>query len=180
MVLLRPAGALLCGMLTAGCGAEREAAGGSLASPRIGAPAPAYSALSIDGDTVSLAGERGRVVLLNVWATWCRPCREELPVLQALHEAHAPEGLEIIGVSVDAAGDERKIREFLREFGITYRIWRDPGERVASTFFTIGVPATYLIGRDGMLLWRHLGPIRADDPRLMPLLRRALAERTAG
>ena len=162
--------------LGAACAPEGgDAATRGIGAPEVGRPAPAYHAVSMDGDSVSLSAQLGRVVLLNVWATWCRPCREELPVLQGLHEAHAGDGLVLIGVSVDAAGDERKIREFLREFGITYDIWRDPGERVASTFFTIGVPATYLIGRDGTLLWKHLGPVRENDPRLMPLLRQALA-----
>ncbi|MGH7664595.1 MAG: TlpA family protein disulfide reductase [Gemmatimonadaceae bacterium] len=146
--------------------------------PTIGEPVPAYEAVTLAGDSVSLDAERGDVVLLNVWATWCHPCRDEIPVLQALHEAHADEGLEIIGVSVDAAGNRDEIERFLDEFGVTYDIWRDPAERISAMFYTVGVPATFLIARDGTLLWRHVGPVRAGDAELERLLSNALA-RTA-
>lgn len=140
----------------------------------VGRPAPAYSTVSIDGDSVSLASQRGQVVLLNVWATWCHPCRDEMPVLQDLHEKYGGQGLNLVGVSVDARGEQAKVRDFVRRFGLTYPIWLDPDEGVAHTFLAVGVPATFLIGRDGTLLWRHVGPIRADDPRLMPVLVAAL------
>lgn len=141
----------------------------------IGAPAPAYRSISIDGDSVSLAGERGKVMLLNIWATWCHPCRDELPILQRLHERHAAQGFEVIGVSVDARGEAKNVRAFARDFGLTYPIWLDPDERVTATFLAPGVPATYLIGRDGILLWRHVGPVRANDSLLASALDRALA-----
>ena len=142
--------------------------------PEIGKPAPDYRAVSLTGDSVSLADARGRVVLLNVWATWCHPCREEIPVLQALHEQHASRGLELVGVSVDARGEEDTIREFANDFRMTYPVWLDPDERVQSTFLAIGVPATFLIDRDGVLRWRHVGPVRPNDPTLARELDRAL------
>ncbi|HJU64249.1 MAG TPA: TlpA disulfide reductase family protein [Gemmatimonadaceae bacterium] len=140
----------------------------------IGAPAPPYRAVSIDGDSVSLDQQRGKVVLLNIWATWCHPCRDELPVLQRLYERHAAQGLELIGVSVDARGEERKVKDFAASFGLTYPLWLDPEERVSRIFLAIGVPATYLIGRDGTLLWRHVGPIREGDRSLTRALETAL------
>ena len=142
--------------------------------PEVGKPAPDYHAVSLTGDSVSLAGARGRVVLLNVWATWCHPCREEIPILQALHERYAARGLELIGVSVDARGEEDTIREFANDFGMTYPLWLDPDERVQSTFLAIGVPATFLIDRTGVLRWRHVGPVRAADSTLVRELERAL------
>ena len=165
--------AIALAVVAAGCANEAEETGAPV-PVQVGAPAPAYRAVSLAGDTVSLAGLRDKVVLLNIWATWCAPCRTEIPALQALHEEYADDGLEIIGVSVDAAGEQRKVSEFLEEFGVTYDIWHDPEERVAATFLAVGVPATYLIGRDGALIWKHIGPIRRDDPRLMPVLKRAL------
>jgi cytochrome c-type biogenesis protein len=141
----------------------------------VGEPVPDYAAISLDqSDSVSLAGLRGKVVLLNVWATWCPPCREEIPALQAIYEEHAASGLEVVGVSIDAAGEERAVAEFAGQFGVTYPIWLDPHERVSSVFRTTGVPTTLLIDRDGTLLWRHLGPVTADDPRLTSLLATAL------
>jgi peroxiredoxin len=143
-------------------------------APEIGKPAPDYNAVSLNGDSVSLAQARGRVVLLNVWATWCHPCRDEIPVLQALHERYASAGLALVGVSVDARGEEDTIREFAKEFDMTYPLWLDPDERVQSTFLAIGVPATFLIDRNGILRWRHVGPVRANDATLMRELERAL------
>ena len=141
----------------------------------IGQTAPHYSAVSLNGDSVSLEQLRGRVVLLNVWATWCHPCREEIPVLQALHARYAPQGLELVGVSVDARGEEDTIREFATDFRMTYPLWLDPDERIQSTFLAIGVPATFLIDREGVLRWRYVGPVRANDTTLVRQLERALA-----
>ena len=113
--------------------------------------------------------------MLNVWATWCHPCRDEIPYLQSLYEKHRGEGLEIIGVSVDTRGQEAEIREFATQFRMTYPIWRDPDERVQSIFLALGVPASYLIDRTGVLRWRRLGTIRATDTTLTRALADALA-----
>ncbi len=163
--------AVAVAFVAAGCGTELGAPG----PVAIGAPAPEYRATTLDGDSVALAGLRGEVVLLNVWATWCHPCRDEVPFLQAVHERYASRGLELVGVSVDAAGEEAAIRDFARRYGMTYTIWRDPGERVSSTFLIIGVPATFLIARDGTLLWRKTGPVSESDTAFTRLLEQALA-----
>lgn len=140
----------------------------------IGATAPAYAAQSLAGDSVSLAALRGKVVLLNVWATWCHPCREEIPQLEALHQKHRSDGLEIVGVSVDAAGTEEGIRTFTRDFRMTYPVWFDPDERVSAQFLTMGVPETFLIDRAGVIRWRKIGPIAAGDTSLTAAIERAL------
>ena len=140
----------------------------------VGAPAPSYQAVSLDGDSVSLAGHRGKVVLFNVWATWCHPCRDEIPELRALHARYQPRGLELIGVSVDADGSDDVIRSFMRDFQMEYPIWRDPGERVSTRFLVIGVPATFLIDREGILRWRKTGPIQPGDSTLVAAIEQAL------
>ncbi|HYW06472.1 MAG TPA: TlpA disulfide reductase family protein [Longimicrobium sp.] len=141
----------------------------------VGAEAPAFEAVALEGGKpVSLRDLRGRAVLLNVWATWCHPCRKEIPELQKLHVAMAARGLTVVGVSVDEPGQAGEIPTFLRGFGATYAVWLDPADRAASTFATVGVPTTLLIGRDGTILWRHVGPVRADDPALLRLLNQAL------
>lgn len=142
----------------------------------VGAPAPAYRARTVDGDTVSLASLRGRTVLLNVWATWCHPCREELPVLQRLHEANEARGLTIVGVSVDALGAGEGITEFASRYGVTYPLWHDPDNTVSTIFQGIGVPLSVLIGPDGTVLWKHLGPVRDNDPALAAALADALRD----
>ncbi len=134
--------------------------------PQVGDRAPVYGAARLDGKPVSLADLRGKTVLLNVWATWCHPCRAEMPDLQRLHQANAARGLHLVGVTVDDAGTDVEIRYFMEEFGVTYDIWHDPSQDVSSTFATVGVPTTFLIGADGTILWKHVGPVRADDPGL--------------
>ena len=171
MILRRAAGAAFTLLVGSACASPERSA-----PPEIGRPAPAYRAVAIDGDSVSLAELRGTVVLLNIWATWCHPCRDEIPVLQRLHETYAARGLALVGVSVDARGEERQIREFARGFGMTYPIWHDPDERVSATFLAVGVPATYLIDREGILRWRHVGPVRDGDPALARRLEEALGD----
>ena len=151
-----------------------DGAGGVPQKVEVGAPAPAYSSVTLDGDSVSLASLRGKPVLLNVWATWCHPCREEIPVLETLHEQYKARGLELIGVSVDAEGEAGKIRDFAREFRMTYPIWHDPAERVSTTFLIVGVPTTFLIGKAGTLRWRRTGPVHANDTTLMKAIEQEL------
>ena len=140
----------------------------------IGAPAPGYRTVSLDGDSVSLAAHRGKVVLLNVWATWCHPCRDEIPELQAIHVKYQPRGLELIGVSVDSDGSDDAIRSFMTDFRMTYPVWRDPDERISSQFLVVGVPATFLIDREGVLRWRKTGPIQPNDASLTAAIEAAL------
>ena len=159
--------------VVAACGESRS--GGSAQRVAVGAPVPAYAAVSLAGDSVRLASLQGRVVLLNVWATWCYPCRDEIPELVQLHQRYGDRGLDIVGVSIDAAGSDDAIRDFMRDFGMTYAVWRDPGERVSSQFATIGVPVTFLIDRSGVLRWQKTGPIQPGDSTLTVALERALA-----
>lgn len=162
-------------VLGAACaGGEKEGRPSAAERVEVGAPAPAYATLALNGDSVSLATLRGKVVLVNIWATWCHPCRAEIPELRALHERYKDRGFELVGVSVDADGTDDAIKQFMAEFRMTYPVWRDPDERVSAKFLTIGVPATYLIDREGILRWRKTGPIAPNDSTLAAALERAL------
>ena len=166
--------ALIC---LSGCSsAERSdaATAGGDGRVEVGYPAPPYATVSIDGDSVSLAAQHGKVVLLNVWATWCHPCRTEIPELRAIHAKYQAQGLELIGVSVDTDGTDDAIRSFMRDFQMTFPIWRDPDERVSTKFLVVGVPATFLIDRKGVLRWRKTGPIAPGDTTLTAAIQRAL------
>ena len=156
--------------MVAACG-ESAPEEGEAADPDM---APALDAVTLDGDSVALADLRGEVVLLNVWATWCVPCRKEAPELQELHETHRADGLRVVGVTVDNRGAGDQIRQFVDEFGMTYDIWWDPDGAAIEAFGAAGVPLTVLIGRDGRIAWRHLGAFHADDPILRRALGRAL------
>ena len=157
--------------------APRDASSGGSGQPgkvETGAPAPSYQTTSLAGDSVSLAAQRGKVVLLNIWATWCHPCRDEIPELSAIHARYSARGLELIGVSVDADGSDDAIRAFMKDFQMTYPIWRDPDERVSAQFLVVGVPATFLIDRAGVLRWRKTGPIQPNDASLSAAIEGAL------
>lgn len=170
-------GALAAGaaalLATVACEAAQESA----RAADVGATAPAYAATTLAGDSASLAALRGRAVLLNVWATWCHPCREEIPVLQALHERHAGDGLEVVGVSIDVSSERAAVGEFVQEFAMTYPVWLDPEGRVTNAFPAVGVPATFLIDREGTVRWRKIGPIAENDTSLARVLDEVL---TAG
>jgi thiol-disulfide isomerase/thioredoxin len=128
------------------------------------AETPVFKAVSLNGDEVSLASLRGEAVLLNVWATWCAPCREEIPYLAELHATEGVNGLRVIGVSIDAARDRGKVAEQAPQLGITYDIWLDPEERIAGVMRYAGVPASMLLDRDGVVRWKHVGVLRATTP----------------
>ncbi len=161
-------------VLAVGCTSRESGGSGSRSRVDVGLPVPAYTAMSLAGDTVSIAGQRGKVVLLNVWATWCHPCRDEIPELQGIHEKYRARGLELVGVSVDTDGADETIREFMRDYSMTYPVWRDPGERVSAQFHIVGVPTTFLIDREGVLRWRKTGPIKPGDATLTRALEQAL------
>jgi cytochrome c biogenesis protein CcmG, thiol:disulfide interchange protein DsbE len=164
-------------LLAAACtDAEDGRRFGAPAAVDVGRPAPAYRTVSANGDSVSLASLRGKPVLLNVWATWCHPCRDEVPELQRLYERYRERGLELVGVSVDAPGHDDVIRAFAREYGMSYPVWRDPDENVSATFLVVGVPATFLIDRTGVLRWKKTGPIGRSDTTLVAEIERTLVE----
>ncbi len=112
-------------------------------------PVPAITLPSFDGPPVSLSTLRGHPVILNFWTSWCIPCREEAPILEATWEEFRPQGLLVIGV--DTQDLEAPARAFLKEFHVTYPTFRDPDGSVARLFGATGVPETFFIGRDGRI-----------------------------
>jgi peroxiredoxin len=142
--------------------------------PVVDGPAPAYGAATLDGDTVSLASMKGEVVLLNLWATWCAPCRHETPFLESLYKERSGQGLEIVGVSMDTGDARDQVKSFIQEYGVTYRILVDPQMRAMDTFQVLGLPATFLIDRDGVLRWMRFGPVSESDNEFMTALETTL------
>lgn len=119
---------------------------------------PVYEVLTLDGERVSGESLRGDVVLVNVWATWCAPCRVEMPLLQAMHERHAPRGFTLLGLSVDRTGPEG-VRAFLAERGITYPV-AIVGPEVERAFGGVqGYPTSFLLDRWGVVRHAVIGPL---------------------
>lgn len=167
-----------CGLTTFLSMLALAACGERVPSVEVGRAAPAYAATLLDGTEISLETLRGKPVLLNVWATWCAPCREEIPYLSRLYSQHRADGLEIIGVSIDARGEDEKIADFAKEIGMRYPIWLDPDQRVAATFLAFGVPASYLVDRNGVLRWKHVGVLRPTNAVFTAALEEVLRDRT--
>jgi cytochrome c biogenesis protein CcmG, thiol:disulfide interchange protein DsbE len=120
----------------------------------VGSRAPDFAAATLDATPQprTLARDyKGKVVLVNIWATWCAPCRHEMPSMQALYEDFAPRGFEIVAVSVDDAGAEQKVRDFAKEFGLTFDILHDPSGSIQQVYQTTGVPENFLIAADGTI-----------------------------
>jgi peroxiredoxin len=143
----------------------------------IGGEAPAFRAETIDPPvkTRTLADYRGEVLLLNVWATWCVPCVQEMPTFQKLYEAHADSGLAVVAVSIDDPGAEDLIREFRKQYGLTFEILHDPTTAIMDLLPHFAVPQTLVIDRRGRVRASRYG----DDwfsPANRDLVRRLLAE----
>jgi peroxiredoxin len=134
-----------------------------------GRAAPDYRAVSLTGDTVGVHDLRGKVVLLNVWATWCRPCVREMPAIQRLYDSLSPHGFTVLAVSVDNAalsfGDPAEaVRGFITEYNLTFPILLDPDNRIQGVYQVTAMPTTYVIDRDGIIRERFLGPREWDQP----------------
>lgn len=145
-MLLRLAAVLVCLGLAAGC---------TRPSGPEGKPAPDFEAKTLDGRALSLSGLKGKVVLLDFWATWCGPCEETIPNLVELYRRHRASGLEIVGVSLD--DDERDVPAFAAENGMRYPIVVDSEKRLLDSYQVRSVPTTVLVDREGVVRGRWVG-----------------------
>ena len=147
-----------------------------------GRPAPEFSAVDLQGTPRTLADYQGKVLLVNIWATWCPPCQQEMPSMQRLREAVPDEDFAILAVSVDAPLGERDVfgREggnlevFARTMGLTFRILHDPSGKIQETYQTTGVPESFVVDRDGLIKKKVAGPTEWDAPANVELIRRLL------
>ncbi len=155
---LRLSWSLVGAPVTAPTAADKPPAAAS--SVKVG-DTPNVSARSLSGDETSLKALAGKPVLLNLWATWCRPCREEMPHLEGLRKAHP--GLQVVALSVDAVGDEEAVRDYVAAVGLGATIWRDPTGRVAREIGGGTLPITLLLDAKGEVVWRSDAPLTGAD-----------------
>jgi cytochrome c biogenesis protein CcmG/thiol:disulfide interchange protein DsbE len=125
-------------------------------------------ALTLDGKPARLSDLRGKVVLLNFWATWCQPCVDEAPSLNALQKEIAPMGGTVLGVSVD--DDQAAYEQFLRTYNIDYPTYRDPSKQIPLSYGTSMYPETYVIDRDGRINSKIVGPQDWTSPAMTAYL----------
>jgi cytochrome c biogenesis protein CcmG/thiol:disulfide interchange protein DsbE len=132
--------------------------GESGSSPLIGKQAPGFELPALEGDdTVRLSNHRGQVVVINFWASWCNPCRDEHPDLQAAWNRYRDQGMVLLGVMYQDS--EAGARDYLEEFGGDWPILEDPGARAAIDYGVFGVPETVFIAPDGTVAHKVVGPV---------------------
>lgn len=143
-------------------------------------PLAAIEFVDGEGNPLTLADFNGRVVLLNLWATWCAPCREEMPALDALQAQTGSDDFLVLALSLDRGGID-KPRDFLEEIEIErLALYHDKTGRMGTKLGAFGLPTTLLIGRDGKSLGRLVGPAHWDDPDAVALIEAAVALGQAG
>jgi cytochrome c biogenesis protein CcmG, thiol:disulfide interchange protein DsbE len=160
---------------TLACQAKERPADEVFRPLAIGDAIPAFTVPTLAGDTVQVGGAaRQPVTLVNVWATWCGPCKAEFPELETLHKTYGPRGLRLIAVSIDADGDA-PVAASAQAMGATFLIGRDPADAVRGRFAAVGIPETWLVSASGRLLWKHSGAIPAGDAAVRAAVESALA-----
>ncbi|SHG39760.1 Peroxiredoxin [Fodinibius roseus] len=138
------------------------------------APATDFEVSLLSGEPFRLSDQKGKVVLINIWATWCPPCREETPDLVDLYEKYKDEGYVTLGVSIDEQG-ESVVRPFIEEYDVTYPMYIDTDGTVMEKYGpTMGIPTTYIIGRQGNLRYFAVGALTNKE--LEPRIKELLAE----
>jgi thiol-disulfide isomerase/thioredoxin len=141
-------------------------------------PLPPLTFQTMDGRETTLADFAGKVVVLNLWATWCAPCREEMPGLDRLQARFADRDVVVLALSVDRAGPER-VQQFLDEIGVRHlAVYRDPKAAATRALKVPGLPATLLIDRQGREVGRVLGIAEWDGPAAVAVVEQLLAEPT--
>lgn len=148
-------------MLVAGILVAWGGAGLLTPAVRVGDRAPVFSLADLDGRPVVLADYAGQPVLLNFWASWCVPCVEEFPLLDAALAEHAAEGLVVVGIVYRDRSEAA--RDFAAQLGADWPLVMDPGEAVARAYGVFGPPESWLIGPDGRVFSRQIGPYSAEE-----------------
>jgi thiol-disulfide isomerase/thioredoxin len=128
-----------------------------ISARRTGTPAVDFSAALLDGRPVRLSGFKGKVVFLNFWATWCPPCREEMPSMEALYRRFRGRDLDLEFLAVDIQEDKGEVAAFMREYGLTFPAALDGTGRISAEYGIRGIPTTFIIDREGNVIASVVG-----------------------
>ncbi len=144
----------------------------------VGTTAPEFHAttLGTPSRVKSLADYKGQVLLINIWATWCPPCRAEMPSIERLYKTYGPKGLKVVAVSIDDPGTEAGIRAFAQDMGLSFEILHDSTGQIQHAYETTGYPETVIIGRDGVIRKKIAMATDWDSEPNRRLIERLLAE----
>jgi cytochrome c biogenesis protein CcmG, thiol:disulfide interchange protein DsbE len=143
----------------------------------VGSTAPDFKAVELPGGRpATIENYRGKVVLLNIWATWCPPCKVEMPSMERLHKKLAGTDFQLVAVSVDEE-DSSVVNKFVREYGLTFQVLHDQDGSIREIYQTTGVPESFVIDRDGVIVKKVIGAADWDAPVNENLIRRLLDAR---
>jgi peroxiredoxin len=147
---------------------------------QLGSKAPDFKAFTLDSipKEKRLADYHGQVMMINVWATWCLPCRVEMPSIEQLHKAYGPKGLKIVAVSIDDPGTDAGIRAFAKQYGLTFEILHDPTGKIVDQYDITGYPETFIVGKDGVIRKKLMSATDWNSPEARALVDRLLTEPT--
>lgn len=134
--------------------------------------APAFDLPRLAGGRTSLAGLEGQVALINFWATWCKPCEDEMPAMQRLYDGLAGDGFELLAISVDESVDD--VRAFNERLALSFPVLLDPDQEAARRYQTTGFPESILVDREGRIVERYVGPREWDHPDYQARVRRLM------
>ncbi len=137
---------------------------------KVGLPAPDFTFSGLDDKKVSLIDLKGKVVFLNIWATWCPPCREEMPSMEKLYQELRGNDFEILAVSIDASG-ATAVDAFMKEYKLSFPALLDPKGTITNLYGTTGVPESFVIGRDGIIEKIVIGPMDWFTPEAVRFFR---------
>ncbi len=144
--------------------------------PSIGEPARDFTFPDLEGREVSLSDYLGKkVVFVNVWATWCTSCKEELPTVQKLYEKFRGDDFEVLAVSIDALG-RKAVEPFMKEFGLTFPALLDTTGSIQLLYGTTGVPESFIIDKRGRVAYIEIGPGDWTDPKRQSIIRGLMEE----
>jgi len=143
----------------------------------VGSTAPDFQAVELpSGRPATIENYRGKVVLLNIWATWCPPCKIEMPSMQRLHQKLARTDFQLVAVSVDEE-DSSVVNKFVKEYGLTFPVLHNQDGSIRQIYQTTGVPESFVIDRDGVIVKKVIGAADWDAPVNENLIRRLLDAR---
>jgi peroxiredoxin len=142
--------------------------------PRVGQPLADFTLPDMQGRSIQLSALRGKVVFINVWATWCPPCVDEMPAIQRLHERLHSRGLEVLAISLDALGAQ-VVEPFMQDYRLTFTTVLDPKGTVERLYHTGGVPESFIVDKQGRLVEKIVGPRDWMHPHLLATFERLLA-----
>lgn len=131
---------------------------GNLSEPR--ETAPPFSLALLDGNTFQLSDHKGKPVLINFFASWCLPCREEMPVLEKIVRRYRSEGVVFLGIAVDDT--EEKMKDFIKRYGVTFPVGLDKTAEIQKSYNLYGIPTTYFIDKDGIINYSHSGAVTEE------------------